>query len=168
MAYAAASIANAFLTRAFRDRRKIDPMKMQKLCYISQGYALVELNKSLFDEKFEAWKFGPVLPSLYHLLKEYRWSPVRQILKDYDYETRRYVEAPVPTDPTINEILDFVWKTYGDMDAVDLSDWTHEKGGPWDQVVNSQQEFVRNMVIPDDMIAEYFTRNLYSDGATPA
>jgi uncharacterized phage-associated protein len=167
VAYAAAAIANAFLTRSFRDRIPIDPMKMQKLCYLAQGYSLVEREESLFDEKFEAWKFGPVLPSLYHLLKTYRWRSVDQFLRDYDYETRRYVEAPVPTDSVVNEIIDFVWKNYGSMDAIDLSDWTHENSGPWDQVIKSQRQFIRNLIIPDDMIAEYFNRMMHADGVAP-
>jgi uncharacterized phage-associated protein len=168
MPYSPASIANAFLTRAFRDRRKIDPMKMQKLCYLAHGYCLAQLDRPLLDERFEAWKFGPVLPSLYHLLKGYRWYTIQEHLKDYDYETRRYVDAPIPTDAAVNEIIDFVWDEYGEMHAVDLSDWTHEKNGPWDQVIKSEPEFVRNMIIPNDMIAEYFIRNMYSDGAAAA
>jgi uncharacterized phage-associated protein len=168
MAYPSASIANAFLDRAYRDRRPIDPMKMQKLCYLAHGYSLITHEQPLFDEKFEAWKFGPVLPNLYHLLKGYKFRSVARKIKDYDYETRREIDAPPPNDPAITEILDFVWNQYGGMDAVDLSDWTHERDGPWNQVVSTQKEFVRNMSIPDSLIADYFMRNMTADAAQAA
>jgi uncharacterized phage-associated protein len=168
VAYPAASIANAFLTRAFHERRGIDPMKMQKLCYLAHGYSLVECDDALLDERFEAWKFGPVLPSLYHLLKKYRWGNVTDYVKDYDYETHKFVQTPAPTDPSVNKIVEFVWRSYGDLPAIELSDWTHEKDGPWDTVMKSEKNLVRNLDIPNDLIRDYFSRNMYSDGASQA
>jgi len=38
----------------------IDEMKLQKLLYFSQRESLAILNKPMFSEKFEGWKYGPV------------------------------------------------------------------------------------------------------------
>jgi len=35
-------------------------MKLQKLLYFSQRESLAILNKPMFSEKFEGWKYGPV------------------------------------------------------------------------------------------------------------
>jgi uncharacterized phage-associated protein len=35
----------------------------------------------LFEEDFEAWIHGPVIPKLYHHYKEFGWRP---IMKDVD------------------------------------------------------------------------------------
>ena len=38
----------------------IDEMKLQKLLYFSQRETLAILNKPLFNEEFEGWKYGPI------------------------------------------------------------------------------------------------------------
>lgn len=40
-------------------------MKLQKLAYYSQAYALVRYGEPLFDEDFEAWANGPVCRALF-------------------------------------------------------------------------------------------------------
>jgi uncharacterized phage-associated protein len=166
MPYSAASIANAFLTRAFRDKIGISPMKMQKLAYIAQGYSLVETGEPLFDELFEAWQFGPVLPSLYHECKVYRNGSVTDYLRDVDLHTSQYSAAPLPTgDEAVDQIIDFVWHQYGKQNAVALSDWTHAKGGPWYTVTKGGTEILRNKDIPNDLINDYFRENLYEPAA---
>ena len=44
-----------------RHNRDMDEMKMHKMMYLSQRESLMTVNRSLFDDSFEAWKFGPVL-----------------------------------------------------------------------------------------------------------
>jgi uncharacterized phage-associated protein len=46
-------------------------MKLQKLLYYAQGFAMVILGKPLFDEDFEAWDYGPVLRAVYDKFKGY-------------------------------------------------------------------------------------------------
>jgi uncharacterized phage-associated protein len=43
----------------------ISNMKLQKLLYYAQGFALAILGNPLFPEDFEKWTFGPVLPVVY-------------------------------------------------------------------------------------------------------
>ena len=38
----------------------IDEMKLQKLLYFAQRETLAILNKPLFNEEFEGWKYGPI------------------------------------------------------------------------------------------------------------
>jgi uncharacterized phage-associated protein len=47
----------------------ITPIKLQKLCYYAQGYALAE-DSELFPEDFQAWVQGPTIPNLYDKYKE--------------------------------------------------------------------------------------------------
>ncbi len=41
---------------------EITAMKLQKLMYYAQAWNLVWEEKELFDDDFEAWANGPVLP----------------------------------------------------------------------------------------------------------
>ena len=45
-------------------------MQLLKLSYISHGFTLALLDKPLADEYAEAWRFGPVFPSIYHEFKK--------------------------------------------------------------------------------------------------
>ena len=49
----------------------ISNLKLQKLLYFAQCYALISENRKLFDEPIEAWAFGPVVPDVYILYKQY-------------------------------------------------------------------------------------------------
>ncbi|WP_323781580.1 Panacea domain-containing protein [Leisingera sp.] len=162
MAYSAASIANAFLNHAFAEGKSISPMKAQKLVYIAHGYALVECREPILDEVFEAWKFGPVLNTLYHECKYFGKDGIPRLLDDFDHDTGTVKKAPIPTDPKVAELIDFVWQTYGEERAADLSDWTHEKGGPWDQVTDGGRKILRHQEVPNDLIRDYFFRTMYT------
>ena len=160
MTYPAASIANAFLSKSFESKTPISPMKIQKLLYFTHGYCLALLRKPAVNELFEAWKFGPVLPSLYQECKGYKSGNINEYLHDYDFITFERTPAPFPDDSQINEIIDFVWNTYGKVDAVKLSNLTHETGGPWDQVISQAGGFMyRNQDIDNDLIKKYFLEN---------
>ncbi|MCK4593343.1 DUF4065 domain-containing protein [bacterium] len=45
---------------------KITTMRLQKLVYYCQAWSLVWDDAPLFDERIEAWTFGPVIPDLYN------------------------------------------------------------------------------------------------------
>jgi uncharacterized phage-associated protein len=168
MPYSAASIANAFLSRAFRDKRAITPMKMQKLLYFAHGYKLAQCDRPLVDEAFEAWKFGPVLPSLYHECKRYGNRPINNYLHDFDYRREARTPAALPDGQKANEIIDFVWETYGPETAESLSDWTHVKGGPWDKITSGGAEIARNQDIANDEIKNYFRATMNDEAAPQA
>lgn len=44
----------------------VSTMKLQKLTFYSQVYALVRYGRPLFEEDFEAWKNGPVCRDLFN------------------------------------------------------------------------------------------------------
>ena len=48
----------------------IDEMKLHKLLYYSQRQCLTEFNKPLFNDNFEAWAYGPVIPIVRNNLQE--------------------------------------------------------------------------------------------------
>src|SRR5687768_9300066 len=67
--YNATSIANFFIQKGIEAGNPIDQMKVQKLVYFAHGWYLAITNQPLINEAIEAWRFGPVIPSLYHSLK---------------------------------------------------------------------------------------------------
>ena len=75
--YTAAHIANYILRYFHVNKKEITHLKLQKLLYIAYGWNLV-LNKEhprLFDESIQAWKLGPVIPSVYYYYKNKKLLP---------------------------------------------------------------------------------------------
>lgn len=155
MPYPSASIANAFLRRARKAKQALDPMKIQKLLYYANGYYLAKTDAPLVDEYFEAWKFGPVLPSLYYEFQKFGADGIKAWACDPD--SGQFAEPP--DEPLANKVVDFVWQRFGGLDATDLSRRTHKKGSPWERVISAQDGVVyRNTDIPTPYIKEYFSR----------
>ena len=58
------------------EQGEMSTMKLQKLLYFSQGWALAWTGVPLFVEEFEAWASGPVCRELYELHRgEYSVGP---------------------------------------------------------------------------------------------
>ena len=94
----ALSVANYFIELAQRDEVSITQLGLMKRVYIAHGFSLALLNFSLLDSRFddvEAWKYGPVIPSVYHSFKCYRNGPItdKTIIVEWDEHshTENYV-----------------------------------------------------------------------------
>ena len=158
--YSAASIANGFLEWGFRDGIRIDPMKIQKLCYFANGYYLATPDRDppdpLIAERFEAWPFGPVLPTLYHSVKGYRYAPITELIHTFDIDWRSFIPAPPPEDDGLYEtVREAVWRFYSKVAATRLSDLTHLRDGAWAKTI-AMKKGARSAVIPNNLIIEEF------------
>lgn len=133
MPYKAKSVANAFLTLANRDGRPVDPMKLQKLIYYANGYYLAEHDgQPLVNEYFEAWDYGPVVPTVYYEFREYKDRPIKRLAYTWDPATGRQIVAPQPVgDAAAESVVTWVWENYGRFSGPELSAMTHKDGAPW-------------------------------------
>ena len=157
----AKAVANYFLDRAKRDRIPMTQMKIQKLVYIAHGWHLAMLDRPLIREKIEAWRWGPVIPDLYHDLKEFGNQPVtRESVEIVIEGTAVNLRAPKisfadrDTDKT-KILLDRVWRVYHGYTAAQLSAMTHREETPW-------QEMARNLkiYIPNKLIQRYYKNRI--------
>jgi len=154
----ATTVANEMLKIAKRQGKHLTPMQLMKLVYIAHGWSLALLRRDLFSDRIEAWKYGPVLPSLYHATKSFGRNPIPHDLIDDDMDT--------PLEPNVQAFLEDVFSKYGDISGVGLSNLTHRPGSPWDQVY---RDGVMNIEIPDSLIREHYTEKLNDrQGSTTA
>lgn len=72
----AIDIAKYLLYKANQDGEVITNLKMQKLLYYAQAWYLVNFKRPLFEDKIEAWSFGPVIKSVYQKYKEFIHMPI--------------------------------------------------------------------------------------------
>jgi len=151
--YTPQHIANYFLDRAAAEGRPITPIKLIKLVYIAYGWALALVKKRLFGEQIEAWKHGPVIPSLYHEFKHFGSTPITDRATIADYFDMEQTEPRVDnSDKDVLEILDKVWAAYHRFSGWTLREKTHAVGTPWEQTYSPG----RNAVIEDEMIAPHY------------
>jgi uncharacterized phage-associated protein len=153
MPVSAASAANAILRASEERGIAIDPMKLQKLMYLTNGYYAGITGKPWINEPFEAWDYGPVLPSVYRYFRTFGANPIK---KGARVATR--VDGPSERkDPALTKALEFVMDKYGSRSAIYLSELTHKIGSPWHKIKNTQDgKTFRNLDIPFDSILEYF------------
>jgi uncharacterized phage-associated protein len=114
-------IANYFLTLNDPEAGDfISNLKLQKLCYYAQGFHLAIYGEPLFLENIEAWQHGPVIESLYHTYKEFG-SDAIPVPENFDLSI---------FSKEVRELLDEVYKVYGQFSAWKLRSLTHEEA-PW-------------------------------------
>ena len=149
------SIANYFLSKYGVDY-DITPMKLVKLVYIAHGWHLGITDNALIDENPEAWKYGPVIPRIYHEFKKFGKSPIRINKSSKDTAN----QLPLPEDK--KEFLDKIWAVYGKFTAIQLSEKTHQPGSPWYLVwhFSKSEERFGDLQIPDNLIRDYYKRKL--------
>ena len=127
-----------------REKGAMTAMKLQKLVYYSQAWALVWEEKPLFPEEIQAWANGPVVPELF---KVHRGKFKVRSIPGGD---------PEKVDAAQAESIRGVLKCYGGKPSQWLIDLTHSED-PWK---NARQGYPDKAfctaAIPLESMAEYY------------
>ncbi len=69
---------NLFIRLAKLENLPLTPLKLGSLLYLTYAFQLVFTDERLFEDKFEAWDYGPVIPAVYHYFKSYGRSTINK------------------------------------------------------------------------------------------
>ncbi|MCG5526891.1 MULTISPECIES: Panacea domain-containing protein [Halorhodospira] len=138
----ASGVAKRLLEKAHERGQPLTPMQLIKLVYIAHGWMLGLYSRPLINEPVEAWRYGPVVRSVYDQVKCYRSSPVEAI-----------AAKPAELNDYEDDLLDQVLEIYGDKSGLLLSTITHQSGTPWFITWHSQG---MNGSISNDLIEAHF------------
>ena len=122
-------------------------LKFQKALYLCQMFFIGVEQRPLFDEDFEAWDYGPVIPEVYHTLKMFGSSNVKPL---------SILNGDGVTDEAANDwigqIADLAQsKTSGKL--VSITHWEH---GAWSK---HYMKGMQGIIIPKaSIVEEYNTR----------
>lgn len=142
-------IANYLINKSFETANLLTPMKILKLVYLAHGWHLAVRDKSLITEVAEAWKYGPVIPSVYNAYKSFGQEFITSMVS---------TNFPNEIDESTAKLLDKVFDTYKDRDGLQLSNLTHLANSPWDQVWNQNcGKHSQNIPIPNNIIKTYYS-----------
>ena len=157
--YSAKAVANYFLEKGKPEGVALTPMQLIKLVYFAHGWSLAIFDRPLIDERVQAWRFGPVIPSLYHEFKIFGNQPITEEATEFTFrpgETFRYIVPNLPQEDTGRlALLDKVWEVYSKLPALKLSQLTHEAGSPWHKAY-IENPGIRGGTINDDALKDYF------------
>ena len=106
-------------------------------------------------DRVEAWKYGPVIPSVYHSFKCYGKDNIDKLTtvfvptddgKDFD------VKTPMLEDESLQLACEAALSNYGKYTGSRLVEMLHLKGTPW------QRFYIegRNTEIPDEVTKDFF------------
>lgn len=121
-----------FIHLANKDETVITPLKLQKLLYYAQGYSYIWDGKLLFEDDFEAWQYGPVIPYIYNHFKKYGQRGIPS------FERKERVGTKDE-----RETIEAIWRDYGKYSAFQLVRMTHlEK--PWKEAYGHSRYITKN------------------------
>lgn len=151
--YKASVIAYAFVKKAIEEGNPVSQMKLQKLVYFAQGIHLAMFKKPLIKDTIQAWKFGPVIPDIYHEYKLYGSDPIVDFAWVSEYKKIKDQEQFLTLDENALYVIDATWEALKSWNAIQLSNWTHTEGSPWQK---AYRPGVTDIAIDQDDMATYF------------
>jgi len=148
-------VAQGFLDLARDENMHLSNLPLQKLVFFAQGIHLAAHDTPITDEPARAWDFGPVFPDLYETLRKFGRGEVKG---DLDPEHLALL------DEDSKDTIQAVWEAYKNYPVWEMVELSHEKGTPWDTVWNGRKQ--RYKVIPNELIKQYYLRDVTTEPAT--
>lgn len=155
------AIANEFIRLAGREARHLTHMQLQKLVYIAHGWNLAINGSPLTSDTPVALDYGPVYKDLLDALRNYGSSPVTREICAGEFGAGVFLSGPDAqkvvaanlSRPERN-VVDRVFRDYGNYHAFKLSALTHQPGTPWAQVY--REGAGKFQLIDNERVREHF------------
>lgn len=136
MIYSASKVSQYIIFWHKQRGLSVSHVKLQKLLYYVQGYALVKKEEPLFYENFQAWKHGPVIPEIYQDYKSYGSNALNVF---------GHPRLEINDEIIINDILE----NFSNYNAFIMAEQTH-KETPWKAHIEFED------IIPQSEIKSFF------------
>lgn len=116
--YTAMNIASEIIRQYGEQHKAITNLKLQKVLYYVQVYSLQNEGQALFNDDFQAWRHGPVIPEVYDVFRKYVSDEIKADDKtvlsnrvEIDEITRGVIEKIVEKTLTL-DAWEMVYKTH--------------------------------------------------------
>lgn len=137
-------VADFFIViRGMEGEDEMSNMRINMLLYFSQGYHLQRFNIPLFDEKIQAWQYGPIVESIYRKYQPFGQSPITETSPDFNRSNISSKEI---------DFLFDVYKELGRYSTSSLVEMSCKTGTPWARTYEQGED--NTIEVP--LIKEYF------------
>ena len=136
--YNAADVAAFIVNFAIGNNRPVSNLQLQKILFFAQcDYMRLHEGAPLFTDDFEAWQYGPVVPSVYSTYSIFGGSPISKAAKYRSFNI--FLGSSEGVIPLSGEEKASVERTV--LKCIEMPPWdlvrlSHEKDGAWDSVYN--------------------------------
>ena len=130
----------------------IDTMRLMRIIYIMQCWALGLTNTRLFREHIEAWDNGPIIRALsYQIQHGKRFINTKRLQKRLE----GFYEVKKNSDESI--LIDYIVANYRNCNTYTIIDKLKIPGSPWDVTVD-----LGDLIISESIIARIYNSALSS------
>ncbi|KZE38952.1 hypothetical protein AV656_08620 [Bhargavaea cecembensis] len=167
MAYPVNDIADFVIEYANSKGNPVNNLKLQKILYYLEARFLFEGKGVLFDEPIEKWRYGPVIPEVYHRFKHYGAEDINRVPVQFNFMSLLDESDESPnTDLSVGEGISpddkkLVEETVNQLlsyNPFKLVNETH-KHPAWRNFESHILSGGRNLQYTDDEILEDFSHN---------
>lgn len=152
------AVANFILDECEITGIPVSQLALQKLVFFCHAWHLVEYDKPLVRQNFEAWEYGPVLPYLYSEFKASGDRPIQQRAKKLNRfngkKETAYLDLPDDEKRFLKKVVQF----YSRLTASQLVELSHCEDGPWARVWEHSGKINPGMKIDNANIYQYYSR----------
>ena len=163
-------IANYIIEYSNDKGYSINNLILQKILYFANVIKIVDTKIPLFEEQMEKWKYGPVVPSVYHEYKRFGAFQItkQDIVKEYfhfeniennslgNIKIFKYQPQDIPELDA--NLLKKVIDRFSDVDIFDIVEKTH-KQEPWKKYEKLISDGVQGIKYTNEEILNYFNNH---------
>lgn len=140
--YTALEVAKYIINKCIGLGRPISNLQLQKILYYVQGEYMSKTNgEPLFEDNFEAWQYGPVVPKVYYKYNIYSASEITDVQQGED----------IPQN--VRNIIDNKIEEKSKYSAWNLVEQTHSEA-PWINTFDSGRG--NGDIILKDQLKKFF------------
>lgn len=147
------------VARYILSKIKCTHLKLEKLVYLCFADYLCKYDKELYKDEIYAYKYGPVVDSVYEKYRGSGYKEIEQEELDMDIDATGIQEMPSRSrilfaEDGLEKIksIDETIEKYGKFTAGELVDLTHKKLTPWDMTGRGKEQYV---IIENETIKKY-------------
>jgi uncharacterized phage-associated protein len=122
-------------------------MKLQKLIYFTYRDYLKITGVPLFSESISAWKYGPVVESVYHHFSPFGAHSINRFYRDSIGEVKILQEE----NNLFGGVIKGVWDRYRCYTGTDLSNMTHKEGTAWHKAWANKKPYLADEDIKNEL-----------------
>ena len=143
----ATELSRYVVGKCARDGKPVSNLQLQKILYFLQSvYCRATDGKLLFADEFEAWPYGPVIPSVYHRFSKFGGDAI---------DDCRNVDSPGFNGGNRDFVDDGI-EDLREKSPWDLVRTSHAPGSPWDEVYKGGDGY--KTPIPNELIVKAATK----------
>lgn len=141
--YNSISVANYIINQTIEMDSPVSNLKLQKLLYYVQVASLVDNKIPMFDDEISAWKYGPVVETIYHIFKRFVDKPIDEAVDEAELLFWDDSSKPIEIGVKDRNLIDKVITSYRNYSAISLVKKTHRED-PWKNAFYNGKNYIAN------------------------